>query len=106
MSRTRRGKKSPGHEHWSKRPGNRHGGVPGRDKKKSTHKSERQKEKKETREGIVEASVEKQEQIVENEAICRDAMIEMEDQRYIYEDLDDLCEDDDEEDFGIDCDDL
>jgi hypothetical protein len=45
MSRTKKGKKSPGFEYWSSRyaPG---GDVPGRVTKKLTHKKERKTAKK------------------------------------------------------------
>lgn len=42
MSRTKKGKKAPGYEYWTARPGNRHGGTPGPAKKKHTHRTERQ----------------------------------------------------------------
>lgn len=45
MSRTKKGKKGPGHEYWSKRPGNKGGGIPGKEIKKRTHKLERLEEK-------------------------------------------------------------
>ena len=47
MSRTRKGKKAPGTEYWSRRPFNKHGQIPGPFAKKRTHKRERQDGKKE-----------------------------------------------------------
>lgn len=41
MSRTKSGSKGPGHEYWSNRPGNRHGGLLGRAQKRWTHRAER-----------------------------------------------------------------
>lgn len=42
MSRTKKSKKGPGYEYWSKRPGSRnHGTAPGRESKKLTHRLER-----------------------------------------------------------------
>jgi hypothetical protein len=43
MSRTNKGKKAPGYEYWSRRPGSCKGGLsPGKVSKKRTHKTERQ----------------------------------------------------------------
>ena len=41
MSRTTRGSKGPGHEYWSRRPGNKFGGIIGTEAKKHTHGIER-----------------------------------------------------------------
>lgn len=42
MSRTRKGKRGPGDEYWSKRPVSRkHGATPGRETKTRTHRLER-----------------------------------------------------------------
>jgi hypothetical protein len=41
MSRTVKRKKAPGYEYWSRRPFNKHGGVPGSFTKRKTHKAER-----------------------------------------------------------------
>ncbi len=41
MSRSRKGKKAPGFEYWSARPGNANGGIPGKFTKRRTHKAER-----------------------------------------------------------------
>lgn len=42
MSRTSKGKKAPGYEYWSRRPGsNKHGASPGPDSKRYTHRAER-----------------------------------------------------------------
>lgn len=49
MSRTRKGNKGPGFEYWTARPGNRHGGTPGRITKTSTHRTERQQGKTDMR---------------------------------------------------------
>lgn len=47
MSRTKKDKKGIGFEYWSKRPmSNRHGGIPGKDTKKRTHRLERLEAKK------------------------------------------------------------
>lgn len=47
MSRTIKGSKSPGYDYWTARPGNKHGiSGYGKDVKKSTHKAERQQNKK------------------------------------------------------------
>ena len=46
MSRTRRHIKSPGKEHWGKRPGNKGGQTPGKNVKRKTHKAERRAWKK------------------------------------------------------------
>lgn len=51
MSRTRKGKKGPGHEYWGKRPVSRnHGAIPGKFSKKRTAKLERLEDKKLERE--------------------------------------------------------
>lgn len=47
MSRTKRGSKPPGYEYWSRRPGNKHGGVAGKIGKVITKKRERAAEKSE-----------------------------------------------------------
>lgn len=47
MSRTKKGKKAPGFEYWSRRPGNKHGGTVGATTKHFTHKAERQQGKRE-----------------------------------------------------------
>jgi hypothetical protein len=41
MSRTIKGKKSPGHEYWTNRPLNYSGGNPGKETKKLTNRIER-----------------------------------------------------------------
>ena len=41
MSRTKKQKKLPGTEYWSKRPFNKHGQTPGAYSKHRTHKAER-----------------------------------------------------------------
>ena len=41
MSRTKRGSKPPGFEYWSKRAGNKHGGLLGSQQKKFTARMER-----------------------------------------------------------------
>lgn len=47
MSRTyRKGGKGPGYEYWSRRPGNKNGGSPGKETKKRTHRLERIEDKK------------------------------------------------------------
>ena len=45
MSRTKKGKKSPGYEYWTARPGNTGGGIPGKSTKKRTHRLERKQKK-------------------------------------------------------------
>jgi len=45
MSRSNKGKKGPGYEYWSRRPGNKTGGIPGKETKK-THRLERLESKK------------------------------------------------------------
>lgn len=47
MSRSRKSQKGPGYEYWGKRPGNKGGGIPGKETKKRTHKAERSQAKKE-----------------------------------------------------------
>lgn len=47
MSRTKKGKKAPGAEYWSRRPHNKHGSPPGPITKKLTHRTERQQGKRE-----------------------------------------------------------
>lgn len=48
MSRTKKKRKAPGYEYWSRRPGSRnHGSEPGRHSKKLTHRLERLEAKKE-----------------------------------------------------------
>lgn len=47
MSRTKKGRKAPGQEYWTARPGNKFGGTPGADTKHRTHKVERQEGKRE-----------------------------------------------------------
>ncbi len=48
MSRTKKGKKGPGHEYWSKRPlSSNHGASPGRITKDITHGKERAQAKRE-----------------------------------------------------------
>lgn len=42
MSRTKRNKRDPSFEYWSRRPFNRCGGTPNKFHKKRTHKAERQ----------------------------------------------------------------
>ena len=49
MSRTRKGSKPPGYEYWSKRPGNKHGGLLGVRQKKFTHRAERKQGKDQCR---------------------------------------------------------
>ena len=49
MSRTRKGSKPPGYEYWSKRPGNKHGGLLGVHQKKFTHRTERKQGKDQCR---------------------------------------------------------
>jgi hypothetical protein len=46
MSRTTADTKAPGHEFWSNRPFNKHGGMVGKIAKKRTHKAERAAGKK------------------------------------------------------------
>ena len=46
LSRTKKGQKGPGHEYWSRRPGNKAGGAPGKFTKKRTAKAERKIDKK------------------------------------------------------------
>lgn len=47
MSRTKKAKKAPGYEYWSKRPvSNRGGAIPGSFTKRRTHKAERQQGKR------------------------------------------------------------
>jgi len=46
MSRTITETKAPGHEFWSNRPFNKHGGTIGKLAKKRTHKAERAAGKK------------------------------------------------------------
>lgn len=46
MSRTNKGKKAPGYEYWTNRPGNKHGGVPGKFTKRLTRRAERRNSKK------------------------------------------------------------
>lgn len=46
MSRTKKSKKAPGHEYWSRRPGNKYGATPGPDAKRRTHRTERQQRKR------------------------------------------------------------
>jgi len=41
MSRSKKGSKGPGHEYWTKRPGNECGGDPGEFTKNRTHRLER-----------------------------------------------------------------
>ena len=48
MSRTKKGKKSPGDEYWTNRPGNIGGGSPGPATKKRTHRIERRQGRKRT----------------------------------------------------------
>lgn len=45
MSRTVKGKKSPGYEYWSRRPFNKGGQSPGPFSKRRTHKAERKEGK-------------------------------------------------------------
>lgn len=45
MARTKKGSKGPGFEYWTKRPGNKHGGLLGAFQKHYTHKIERQQNK-------------------------------------------------------------
>lgn len=53
MSRTRKGKKAPGYEYWSKRPGsNKSGSGPGRIAKTRTHRLERLEGKKQIRKAL------------------------------------------------------
>jgi hypothetical protein len=55
VSRTfRKGEKGPGYEYWSKRPGNKNGGAPGKYTKKRTHRLERIENKKKSKEYIEE----------------------------------------------------
>ena len=49
MSRTRKGKKAPGYEYWSRRPFNRCGQSPGPFSKHRTHKAERKEGKRDVR---------------------------------------------------------
>jgi len=52
MSRTKKGKKGPGYEYWSKRPGsNKCGSAPGKDSKDFTHRAERREGKNEAIKG-------------------------------------------------------
>jgi hypothetical protein len=46
MSRTKKGKKGPGHEYWSKRPGTKKAQDPGKYAKKINHRLERIEGKK------------------------------------------------------------
>ena len=46
MSRTKKGKKSPGHEYWTPRPMNYSGGAVGKKTKVMTHRIERRTRKK------------------------------------------------------------
>lgn len=52
MSRSRKGKKAPGFEYWSRRPGNKHGGSPGSATKRHTHAVERQQGKQQSKQGM------------------------------------------------------
>lgn len=54
MSRTKKGQKGPGYEYWTKRPGNKPGGIPGAFTKKKTHRLERQDNKETTKEEITQ----------------------------------------------------
>lgn len=47
MSRTRKGRKAAGYEYWSRRPGNKHGGLIGAAAKKITHGIERVRARRE-----------------------------------------------------------
>jgi hypothetical protein len=49
VSRTKKGKKSPGQEYWTRRPFNRCGQIPGPFAKHRTHKAERQQAKQQTK---------------------------------------------------------
>ncbi len=50
MARTKKGKKSPGYEYWSRRPGsNKHGNGPGKFAKRVTHRAERREAKKKSK---------------------------------------------------------
>ena len=46
MSRSKKGRKAPGYEYWSRRPFNRCGQTPGPFAKHRTHKAERQQGKR------------------------------------------------------------
>lgn len=50
MSRTKKGRKAPGHEYWTARPFNRCGQTPGPFAKHRTHKAERQQAKAKAKE--------------------------------------------------------
>lgn len=53
MSRSKKGKKAPGYEYWSKRPiAKNHGAAPGRDTKTRTHRLERLEAKKKVKEQL------------------------------------------------------
>lgn len=57
MSRSKKGKKSPGYEYWSKRPiAKNHGAVPGRETKTRTHRLERLEGKKKVKEQLDDES--------------------------------------------------
>lgn len=49
MSRTRKGKKGPGYEYWSARPGN-YNNSPGAGVKRRTHRAERRQGKQQAKE--------------------------------------------------------
>jgi hypothetical protein len=51
MSRTRKGRRDPGTEYWTARPGNKHGAKPGPASKKRTHRTERQQGRTSARRG-------------------------------------------------------
>ena len=59
MSRSRKGKKGPGYEYWSKRP--MAGSPPGRISKTITHKKERAIQRKSTRAAVDAADKEEEE---------------------------------------------
>lgn len=50
MSRSRKGKKGPGYEYWSRRPGSKKMLAPGKDAKKLNTRLERIQGKKEAKE--------------------------------------------------------
>lgn len=54
MSRTKRGGKGPGHEYWSKRPGNKNGAIPGKTSKTYTNRAERREGRRQKREWVDE----------------------------------------------------
>lgn len=53
MSRSKKGKKGPGYEYWTARPGNKHGALPGAFTKKRTHRWERAEAKEAVAEGQI-----------------------------------------------------